>query len=166
MDPLQPLDPRQLPQNAGILADDEYQKLEVGFIRKRDGQLMYVKMSDLFRQFHTADFINNEIVLSGEVCQLNSFQKKVEQVTLSVSLNLNGGSGTYSVLGTVYNANHDFPVNKGTSLEITLTPDANSIIENVVDSNGIPYVPNTINVVSVPVNASMTLTISYKAKVI
>jgi hypothetical protein len=165
MDPLQQNVQQPNTQRATIPVDDMYQNLEVGFIRKRDGELIFAKLGDLFRQFKTADFINNEIVLSGEVCQLNSFQKKPDPATLTVNWNLNGGTGSYSVNGTQYTANHDFTVNKGTAVVITITPDSNSTVDSVIDSNGVGYQLNN-GAVTVTVNANLTLNVTIKAKII
>ena len=67
--------------------------------------------------------------------------------------------------GTSYNENHEFTVNKGSSVAITITPAENAEVESVVDGGGTPHIP-VDGVVTITVNAAMSLTITFKAKVI
>ena len=140
-----------------------FQSQELGVVRKRDKQIVNVKFTELFRQFRTADFINNEITLNGEACFLDSFQKKYEPVVLGVVKAGVGFDGTFTVDGVTYNANHEFTVNKGTNVAITITHDAASQVDTVVDSNANPYIPVN-NVVTIPVSSALTVTITFKSK--
>jgi hypothetical protein len=158
--------PQELvPPAASIPSNDEYQNLEIGFIRKRDSQLMYVRLADLFHAFKTADFINNEITIEDEVCQLNSFQKKI--VILTFSLNVikasSGGDGSYTIDGVTYTDNHEFQIPQMQNIVITLTADQGSGIGTVVDGGGNSYEVNN-NAVTIPVAAAMTVTITFVGK--
>lgn len=137
--------------------------MEVAIIRKRDKNLINVKFFDLLRYFKNADFINDEITINGEVCKLSSFQNKPDLVILSVIKATNGGDGSYIVDGTTYTANHEFQVQKNANVNITLAANVNSAFESVIDSNGASYLPNN-NVVTIPVAAALTLTITFKGK--
>ena len=151
-----------LPRGASIPGNDEYQNLEIGFVRKRDGQLIFVRLADLFQAFKTADFINNEITLEDEVCQLNSFQKKppLQAFTLSVIKVAAGGDGKYWVEGVTYIDNHNFQIPQQQSVPITLTANQNSFVSSVVDGQGTSY-EIIENVVTIPVAATMSITITF-----
>ncbi|MFH0895407.1 MAG: hypothetical protein V2A54_13305, partial [Bacteroidota bacterium] len=84
------------------MADQEYNEIVVGFIRKRDGQLITVKLMELFKQVLKADFLNNEVTLNGEVCLLDSFRKVVIQNTLGLRFIFEGGTGSIKVNGVEY----------------------------------------------------------------
>ncbi len=146
-----------------VAISGDIKDLEVAFLRKRDKTLMNVRFFDLLRQFKSADFINDEISLNGETCILSSIQNKPEQVILSVIKTANGGDGSYTVDGIAYRANHEFQVAKNTNVNITLTADPNAAFESVIDSNGVSYLPNN-NVVTIPVAAALTVTITFKGK--
>ena len=146
-------------------ANGAFKDAEVAFVRKRDKQLITVKVFELMREFKSVDFINDEISLNGEVFILSSFQNKPETVILTVLKNASGGDGSYYVNGTKYTDNREFQVTKNTSVEITLQPEANSYVDSVVDSNGAGYIPNN-NIVSIPMAAQLSVTITFKSKAI
>lgn len=143
---------------------NEFMNQELALLRKRDKQLINIKAFDIVHHFSTADFINNEIMIKGEVYVLNSIQRKFEPLDFNVALVEHAGKGFYKVNGVEYNANHTFTVNKDTQVAISIIPDAASAVESIVDSKGKIYGPVTGDL-TVTVSEALTLTITFKAKV-
>jgi len=143
---------------------NEFMNQELALLRKRDKQLINMKAFDLVHHFSTADFINNEIMVKGEVYILNSIQNKFEPLDFNVALVEHAGKGFYKVNGVEYNANHTFTVNKDTQLVILIIPDAASEVESIVDNTGKIYGAVT-GQLTLTVSVSLTLTITFKAKV-
>lgn len=134
---------------------------EIAFTRKRDGQIVNVKLFEIFKKFKTADFLNNEIVLDGEVLIVDSFRKAYYEVRLSVVKNsINGGNGVYQVNGVTYDSNHSFAVEKETKVYVTIIANQGSIIESVMDEEGNNYDVKE-NVVTVYMAKDHTLTINF-----
>jgi len=143
---------------------NEFMNLELALLRKRDKQLINMKVLDIVHHFSTADFINNEIIVKGEVYVLNSLQKKSEPIDFNVALVEHAGKGSYKVNSVDYNANHTFTVNKDTKLEISIAPDPTSEVESIVDNTGKTYGAATGGL-TLTVSEALTLTITFKAKV-
>ncbi len=141
---------------------DDYQSIEVSFIRKRDGQAMKVNLLEIFRQLRTADFTNNEITLNGEVCRLNSFSKPSLSANLSINLLNVLGTGAYQLDATIYRQNRVFAVPLNASKTIRIAPDPDSYIDSIHDSNGTSHVPDRNGNIIIAITADLTLTISFK----
>ncbi len=139
-----------------------FSDIELGFVRKRDGKTVNVKLFEIFKNFRTIDFTNNEVVLNGEVCHADSFRNPYYEVQLNVVKNsVNGGNGTYLFNGTGYDNNQTFTVEKGSNVEITIIPAQGSVIESVQDETGHLYEPVNGGVVMVTMSVSHTLTINF-----
>lgn len=135
--------------------------IELGFVRKRDGKIVNVKLFEIFKNFKTIDFTNNEVVLNGETCIASSFRNPYYEVQLNVVKNsVNGGNGTYMYNGTGYENNQTFTVEKDSHVEITIIPAQGSVIESVQDETGHLYEPVN-GVVIVTMSVSHTLTINF-----
>ena len=135
--------------------------IELGFVRKNDGKIINVKLFEIFRQFKTVDFINNEVVINGETLLANSFQNPYYESRLDVIKNtLNGGNGRYVINGTSYDINQLFNIEKGKAIDITIIPELNSRIESIVDELGNEYSTKE-GVISVGMNENHTITILF-----
>ena len=143
---------------------NEFMNLELALLRKRDKQLINMKVFDIVRHFSTADFINNEIMVKGEVYVLNSLQNKFETLDFNVALVEHSGKGFFKVDGIEYYANHTFTVPKDTQVVISIIPDAASEVESIVDSTGKNYETAT-GQLTLTISVALTLTITFKAKV-
>jgi hypothetical protein len=112
---------------------------ELAFVRKRDGKIVNVKLYEIFRKFKTVDFINNEVVLDGEVLVADSVRYAYYEVDLNVVLKSSGGgSGSFNYNGVNYNTNQVFKVEKDSMVNITIVPAEGSTIESVTDELGNP----------------------------
>ena|GEM_PF-6065098 len=141
--------------------DTTFADTELGFVRKRDGKIVNVKLFEIFRNFKNVDFINNEVTINGETLIANSFRNPYYEVNLDVVKNsINGGNGTYLVNGTSYDGNHSFTVEKGSQVQVTIVPVQGSTIASVVDETSHVYEP-VGGVVTVDMSANHTLTINF-----
>ncbi len=112
---------------------------ELAFVRKRDGKIVNVKLYEIFRKFKTVDFINNEVVLDGEVLVADSVRYAYYEVDLSVVLKSSGGgSGSFNYKAVNYNTDQLFKVEKDSMVNITIVPAEGSTIESVTDELGNP----------------------------
>ncbi len=143
---------------------NEFMNQELALLRKRDKQLINMKAFDIVHHFSTADFINNEIIIKGEVYVLNSIQRKSEPIDFNVALVEHAGKGSYKVNGVEYNANHTFMVNKDTQLLISISPDPTSEVESIVDNTGKTYSAAT-GELTLNVSEALTLTMTFQTKV-
>jgi len=138
-----------------------FSDIELGFVRKRDGKTVNVKLFEIFKNFKTIDFTNNEVVLNGETCIASSFRNPYYEVQLNVVKNsVNGGNGSYMYNGTGYENNQTFTVEKDSHVEITIVPAQGSLIESVQDETGHLYEPVN-GVILVIMSVSHTLTINF-----
>ncbi|MBI4946376.1 MAG: hypothetical protein HY840_08245 [Bacteroidetes bacterium] len=135
--------------------------IELGFVRKRDGKTVNVKLFEIFKNFKTIDFINNEVVLNGETYIANSFRNPYYEVQLNVVKNsVNGGNVTYQINGVSYDGNQSLTVEKDSQVTITIIPAQGSVIESVQDETGHLYEPVN-GVVMVTMSVTHTLTINF-----
>lgn len=144
----------------------KFKDIELGFIRKRDGKVVNVKLIEIFRKFRTVDFINNEVVLDGEVFIADSFRERYEEVKLDVVKNaLEGSGGTYRYLENSYDGNQQFNVEKDTTALLYVTPDINSRVRSIVDELGNSY-PARAESVAILMNDNHTLTITFEPAIV
>ena len=119
------------------MADQDFNQIVVGFTRKRDGQLVTVKLLELFKQVLKADFVNNEITLDGEVCVLDSFRKVNLQPILGLRLNFAGGTGYVLVNGVEYTNDCSILCKADETLPIAVKCNTGSI-GSITDEFGVP----------------------------
>ena len=135
--------------------------IELGFTRKRDGKIVNVKLMEIFRKFKSIDFLNNEVVLDGEVLVADSFRNPYYEAQMGVIKNsVNGGNGTYMVNGTTYDSTHSFTVEKGSTVNITLIPAQGSVVQSVTDENGNVYDVRE-GVATINMDGNHTITINF-----
>jgi hypothetical protein len=112
---------------------------ELAFVRKRDGKIVNVKLYEIFRKFKTVDFINNEVVMDGEVLVADSVRYAYYEVDLNVvKKTTGGGDGSYIYKEVAYTDNQIFKTEKDSLVNITIVPAEGSTIESVTDELGNP----------------------------
>ena len=136
--------------------------IELGFTRKRDGKVINVKLFEIFKKFKTIDFINNEVVLDGEVCVADSIRNPYYEVQLGIIKNsLNGGNGNYQINGVVYDSNQNFLLEKDKEVKVYITPVPGAEIDSVVDDQGNQY-GFSEGYASIFMSQARTVTITFK----
>lgn len=153
------------PQIIQTPTDDEYQNMEFSFVRKRDDQIVNVRLLELLRQLINADFINNEITLNGDVCHLNSFRKKLQTITLTVDITKNGCTGRYENNGDSFREYAEFTVPMNTIKTIRIFADEGFEIDTVKDGSSNLLIVDSEGFVNVPTSADIKVTITFKPKV-
>lgn len=113
-----------------------WKDIEIGFVRKCDGEIVNVKLFDVAKRFCTADFINNEIIINGETLIADSFCEPYIETRLAVKINsIEGGDGAYKINNQRYDTDQSFIFPLGTEVQITIIPNEHSSIKIVRDEN-------------------------------
>ena len=137
---------------------------EIGFIRKRDGKIINVKLIDVLKKLNSVDFLNNEVSIKGETLIADSFRKPFYEVTLNIVKNTEAESnGAITINGTVLSDTGAYKFEKGSIVVIGVTPDENSVLDSITDSTGQIY-ELTDGQLSITLTDNTSLTISFKAK--
>ena len=136
---------------------------EIGFIRKRDGKIINVKLIDVLKKLNSVDFLNNEVSIKGETLIADSFRKPFYEVTLNIVKNTEDGNGAVTVNGAALSDTGAYKFEKGSVVVIGVTPDENSVLDNITDSTGQIY-ELTDGQLSITLTDNTSLTISFKAK--